>query len=109
MSKTLEAKRPGESRFAAVRRPTVDLGDFRNWLGSLDLTVQPTVHVNGYHFPQAVVTVDFGQPTKPVKLTSMQTEELIGRIRRITQEIVNRDANVRVSYDHAHGVYWASI
>lgn len=96
-----EARRP--------RRSSVDLADFKSWLAGLDVGVIPTIHVNGHQYTQAVLAVDFGQPLRPAKLTPEQSQDLIAYMRRATADIVGREVNCRISYDHQHGVYWASI
>ncbi len=87
----------------------MDLGDFKSWLAGLDVGVNPTIHVNGHHYPQAVISVDFGQPLRSAKLSQEQSADLIVYMRRATSDVMGRDSNVRVSYDHQHGVYWTSV
>lgn len=91
------------------RRSAVDAAPLREWLASLDLPVKPVVHINGYAFTSAVLTVDFGSPLKPVKLAYEQSQELMDRMRKLTKEIIGREVNVRISHDGPNGVYWASV
>ncbi len=98
--------RPGER----TQRRQADVASLREYLTSLQLGVSPTVHVNGHNFQMALVTVDFGQPLKSAKLNSEQNAEFTDRLKRLAREVLGRETvNIRVSYDSAHGVYWASV
>jgi hypothetical protein len=99
-SETPKGKRPA--------RKTVELASLREWLASLNHPANPAVHVNGSHFPTAVLSVDFGSPIKSQKLTSDQVTELGLRLRRVAKELVGRDANYRVSVDQQNGIHWVS-
>lgn len=92
-----------------ARRESMSIMEFRDWLIGLDDEFPPTLHVNGKNHPQSVVTVDFGQPPRPPKITPEQSQELVNRMRRLTNEIMGREMNVRVSFDHQNGIYWAGI
>jgi hypothetical protein len=106
LHKTHEARRQDARRSP---RRHVDLSDFKLWLAGLDVGVNPTVHVNGHQFAQAILAVDFGQPLRSVKLSSEQSQELVAHMRRLTTEVMGREMNVRVSYDHQHGIYWSAV
>lgn len=76
---------------------------------TLNLKAMPGIHVNGKEHPTALVVVDFGTPIESVRLTSEQGQELASKLRKFARELVNKDANVRVSSDNYSGlVYWAS-
>lgn len=83
--------------------------DLENFLAGLDLANKPVIHVNGKEHPTAVVVVDFGAPLTQVKLTPEQNQELAGKLRKFARELVNKDANLRISSDNYLGlVFWAS-
>lgn len=89
-------------------RRSYDIAPVAEYLASLDLGVTPTIHVNGHSFQMALVTVDFGQPLKPIKLSAEQNQEFTDRLRKLARDIIGRDA-VRVSHDLTGGlVYYAS-
>jgi hypothetical protein len=95
---------------ARSRRPVADTAAMREYLDSLDLSVVPTIHINGHAFANALVTVDFGQPLKPAKLSQEQGAVFSDLLRKLARDVLNREgANIRVSYDSYNGVYWASI
>lgn len=110
-----EARRPRAARKPTTaarpsRRPVADVKPLREYLDTLELGVNPTIHINGHAFASALVTVDFGQPLKPAKLNQDQGAVFSDLLRKLAREIVNREnANIRVSYDNINGVYWASI
>lgn len=110
-----EARRPRarkDGRSKERARRVIDTASLADYLGGLDLGVNPTIHVNGHSFQMALVTVDFGQPLKPVKLTPEQNAEFNDRLRKLAREVLNRgeNANVRVSHDLTAGlVYYASV
>ena len=106
--KTAEAKKPRVPAKRVVGQSAPDQAEFRTWLATLGLEISPALHINGKYF-DTVLTVDFGQPLKPVRLTDDQTSELVTRVRKLTRSIVGREINVRVSNDSATGVWWASI
>lgn len=83
--------------------------DLESFLGGLGLQNTPVIHVNGKEHPTAVVVVDFGAPLTQVKLTPEQNQELAGKLRKFARELVNKDANLRISSDNYLGlVFWAS-
>ena len=91
-------------------RRGADTKYIRDWLESLELEVKPTVHINGHAYTSALVTVDFGSPLKPVKLTPEQNGELTDRLRMLAKDIVGREnANIRISHDGQNGIFWASV
>jgi hypothetical protein len=110
-----EARRPRarkEGRVKQVTRRTVDTASLATYLAGLDLGVNPTIHVNGHAYQMALVTVDFGQPLKSIKLTPEQNAEFTDRLRKLGREVLNRGENaaVRVSHDLTGGlVYYASV
>jgi len=86
------------------------LNDLQAYIRSLNLPHDAKIHVNGKDHPSAVVVVDFGYPTPPVRLNSDQSQDLAGKMRKFTRELINKDVNIRVSSDNYLGVvYWASI
>lgn len=92
---------------ASVPSSRIDLEEF---LDSLDLTVKPTIHVNGKDHPTAIVVVDFGAPLQSVRLSSNQSNDLGTKIRRYTKDILNKDAYIRIASDNYSGiVYWSTI
>lgn len=86
------------------------LNDLRNYVASLDVPVKPSVHVNGGSFHSAVLTVDFGQPLEPLKLTSEQVNGLTSAMREAARQVARSNSNVRINADSNNGlVYWASL
>lgn len=113
-ARTTGAKRPAPAgdavkRPRAPRRNGPDLSDFKTFLAGLGTVANPTIHVNGAAFPQAVLTVDFGTPLKGTKLTMEQSNELVGRLRKATRDVLGKEANVRVSNDSHAGIWWTSV
>lgn len=113
---TAEVRRPRARKDnrpkAAGARRTVDTASLADYLASLDLGVSPTIKVNGHAYQMALVTVDFGQPLKSVKLTPEQNAEFSDRLRKLGREVLNRgeNANVRVQHDLTAGlVYYVSV
>lgn len=89
-------------------RRSYDVTPVAEYLASLELGVTPTIHVNGHSFQSALVTVDFGQPLRPIKLSQEQNQEFTDRLRKLARDILGREA-VRVSHDLTGGlVYYAS-
>lgn len=85
---------------------TTEIIDF---LSTIDTHVTPTLHVNGPHHPTAVMSVDFGAPLQPVRLTSEVVQELQTLMRGLTRELYAGDVNVRFSADNSNGVFWTSV
>jgi hypothetical protein len=56
-----------------------------------------------------VLAIDFGQPLKPLRLTTEQSSELVQRIREAVRLLVGRDIPVRVHTDSQTGVWHASL
>ncbi len=84
--------------------------DLDQFLNSLDLEVRPSIHVNGREHPTAIVVVDFGSPKHPVRLNSEQNQELTGKLRKLTKDLLNKDVYIRVGSDNYNGViYWTSV
>ncbi|RYD54970.1 MAG: hypothetical protein EOP83_21825 [Verrucomicrobiaceae bacterium] len=106
-----EARRPRARKPRSNERParrSTDVSLLTEYLSTLDLGVNPSIHVNGHSFQMALVTVDFGQPIKSIKLTPEQNQEFTDRLRKVGREILGRDG-VRVSHDNTCGlVYYAS-
>jgi len=87
-----------------------DLAEFRAWLANLDPTIAPSLHINGPAYQNAVLVVDFGQPLKPLRLTTEQSSELVTRIREAVRLLVGRETSpVRVHTDSQTGVWHASL
>lgn len=102
-----KAPKKPRSETAKRGRGSLDLTPMKAFLASLDVGVTPTLHVNGHSYSTAIVTVDFGSPLTPIKLTQEQTQDLTDRLRRLARDIIGRDANVRVSHDSSNGIFWA--
>lgn len=88
--------------------------ELETFLSSLELHVTPSIHVNGKEHPTAVVVVDFGAPLNQVKLSPEQHQELAGKLRKFTKELVTKDTtkdlNVRISSDNYLGlVFWSAM
>lgn len=89
--------------------------DLEAFLESLNVEFTPAIHVNGKDHPSAVVLVDFGAPLQSVRLSPEQHQELAGKLRKFTKELVAKkdrqeDPNVRVSSDNYLGlVFWSSV
>lgn len=95
---------------AKVRgKRSFDASELTQFLDTLNVGVTPVIHVNGTTNPTAVLTIDFGAPLNPVRLTQDQVQDLMGRMRKATRELYSNDVNVRVSMDHQNGIYWASV
>ena len=93
-----------------IKRTGNDLVDFKTWLDSLELGINPTIHVNGVDYTACVLTVDFGTPLKGIKLTQEQSLELSTRMRSLTKTVINRvDAKVGISTDHFNGIWWTNV
>lgn len=108
-SKVLDLKKSGKAETRKGNRK-VNLSAFQDWLAGLDLGYNPTIHINGPQYPQAVLVVDFGQPLQPVKLTNEQTHELLDHMRTAAGEVVGKEpAAIHVNYDQSNGVYWAYV
>lgn len=90
-------------------RVTSEVDGLKSWCETLNVGVVPSIHVNGYGYSFALLTVDFGQPLEPVRLNAEQTNELQDRMRGVARAIVNRDSNFRVNFDNERGVYWVSM
>ena len=101
MTKTVEAP-------VVVETPENELVQLKNWLNTLNLGINPTVHVNP-QYNGAMVVVDVGQPIKQVRLNGEQITELSQRLKRTVKEIIGKDASIRVSADNGHGIHWASV
>lgn len=81
--------------------------ELREWLATLE---GPTaaVHVNGPQYSHAVLVVDFGSPLKPVKLSPEQTQDLVGRMRRATRDLLQRETRIGLFNDQSNGVWWTT-
>jgi len=86
-----------------------DTVDLKTWLSNLEMGGKNPVHINGHHYPTAVVTVDLGLPVKGNKLTSDQSNELNQRLKKLTREVIGKDVAVRVNSDSNNGIYWTSV
>lgn len=85
-------------------------GELENFLSSLKLSTKPSIHVNGKDHPSALVVVDFGYPTPPVRLSSEQSQELASKMRKFSRDLITKDVNIRVSSDNYLGVvFWSYI
>lgn len=101
-------RKPRKSRAANSRQDRfAEVRALREWLDTLPIHVNPTVHVNGPQFSTAYVTVDFGQPLDPIRLPSDIAHELMDRLRKAGREISGA-ANLRVSTDGPSGIYWVA-
>lgn len=117
-----QSKKAKENSEATPRKPrkpqdrqkvkeTAAMDVFLGYLKDLN-PGEPTasIHVNGHQFTTtSIITVDFGQPLKPVRLTSDQ-QHLVGEhLRAATKELLGREVQVRVHSDPSHGVMWSSL
>lgn len=113
-SAAIEARRPRPAKGGRAKeraRRVIDTASLADYLAGLDLGVNPTIHVNGHAFQMALVTVDFGQPLKSIKLNQEQNAEFTDRLRKLGREVLGRGENaaVRVSHDLTAGlVYYVS-
>lgn len=101
--------RPQSNTRARVGRRTVDTTEFRSWLDSQGFAVNPTIKVNGPNHPSAVITVDFGSPVVPVRLSNEATENVAYWLKDLTQLFYTNPVNVRVTHDPQNGVFWATV
>lgn len=101
--------RSENARNARVVKKAVDAEPLRKWLATLNVNVKPTVHVNGPSQEAAILTVDFGAPISPVRLSGEQSLELTSQMKKLAAEFYSGDVNIRVSNDSQHGIYWASL
>ena len=83
------------------------MNELNSLLASMD--GRPSLHVNGDTHPTALLTVDFGQPTQRVDLSSADFESLSRTMRDAALELTRRRGEVRVQADLHRGVYWASV
>lgn len=72
------------------------------------IPVKPTIHINGYLHPTAIVTVDFGTPLEEYTLSSEQITMMGEQIISLAQNITNKQ-KIRFNADLDNGVYWASM
>lgn len=107
------SKKPDGKR---KEKPAVSHDEFKAWLAALNPEAKPTLHVNGPQFSNAVLTVDFGKPTKGTKLTAEQAAELARRMIAATRKVCRLPEpaegarnNVRINNDRDEGVYWTSV
>ena len=96
-------------RTPRIKRTGDEMADFKTWLGSLELGVSPTIHVNGAEFTDCVLTLDFGTPLKGIKLTPEQSTEVATRLRNVTRLVMQKDVKIGVNTDHSNGVWWTNI
>ena len=88
-----------------MRNKTESIENFRNWLTSLNLAVNPSLHVNpGCN--AALVVVDLGTPKVPLNISQEASGEINSRMRELVLTISGK-RNARVTYDHNNGIYWA--
>ncbi len=94
------------------RKKTDDLSDIRGFLAQLETEFKPSLHVNtvnGTSFLNCVLTVDFGQPLNPPKLSEEEEEKLKEKMKVATKLVLNRDVGIRVLNDPYYGIWWTSV
>lgn len=104
----VEQKVERKKRPVVVRR-NPDVKDLEDYLTSLELHVKPTIHINGHMHPTAILTVDFGTPLKPIKISNDQIVEMTGKMKKLTREVLGKDVNISVMPDQANGVFYAKL
>lgn len=67
------------------------------------------IHINGTIYYGAYLVVDFGEPLNVDRLKADDSQELIAIMRSTTRDMLGREAQVQVTSDQAHGVYWAAV
>lgn len=82
--------------------------ELRTWLHALDLPFKPGLHINGLPWSEAMLAVDFGQPIEPIRISTEEKEELIGKMRSATCALLGRQTVVDVQNDR-NGIYWTAI
>jgi type IV secretory pathway ATPase VirB11/archaellum biosynthesis ATPase len=102
-------KSRGES--ASVRnRRLIEASALHQFITDLNLKAVPSIHINGPAFASAIVTVDFGAPLEPVKLTSDENAEISERLRELTRTVISREVPVQIETDTKNGlVYWSRL
>lgn len=83
------------------------VSDLQSLLSTFGDEPRVSLHVNGAAFPGAVLAVDFGP--KSFRMNAEQMQDLVGRMRRASREIIGKDVNIRVSNDAHNGIWWASV
>jgi hypothetical protein len=79
----------------------------KNWIA--EQNDSPRLHINGNDHPTALITVDFGQPISGIQLSNDRGNELSALLKAAAKSVNRRRGNVRVNFDHHHGVMWASV
>lgn len=103
-------RRPATER--VKNRDTTAMDALVSWLNALNIEDQPTpsVHVNGHQFTlTSIITVDFGQPLKPVRIGAEHYHTLGEYLRAATKELLGRDLQIRVHNDASRGIIWSSL
>jgi hypothetical protein len=91
-----------------TKKRVVSTESFETFLSNLDIPVKARLHVNGASYHTALVTVDFGEPLEPFRLTQDQTYELHSGLRALARDILGRDAPININTDNSRGVVWAN-
>lgn len=108
---TKKASKP-KVKSTKPRNKTTDLSDIQSFLSQLETEFKPSLHVNtvnGTSFLNCVLTVDFGQPLNPPKLSEEDEEKLKEKMRAATKLVLNRDVGIRVLNDPYYGIWWTSV
>ncbi len=91
------------------RAKTYSTDSIENFLGRITTATKGSVHVNGSTFQNALVTVDFGEPIPPYRLTGEQMQGLVAEMRSLALAVINRDVNVNIHSDNSRGIFWAAV
>jgi len=109
----LDKSQGDKSLDKSVARPkrtkTDELSEFKAWLTSLELGINPHVHINGPSFLSCVLVVDFGTPLEGIKMSSERSAELFAKMKNITKTVMNKEVKVSVMNDHNNGIWWTSV
>lgn len=85
---------------------TSEVENLRSYLSRQE--ENPILHINGNDHSNALLAVDFGQPTKGVHLSVERHHELTNLMKAAAKTLTRRRGSIRVHYDNHHGVFWAS-
>jgi hypothetical protein len=90
-------------------RKSIDTTELRAWLDSQGFPVNVAIKVNGTNHPTAVITVDFGSPVVPVRLSDDQRDNIAYWIKDLTMALYTTPVNVRVTHDPQNGILYTSV
>jgi hypothetical protein len=66
------------------------------------------VHVNGAAHPTAIVTIDFGVPLNPVRLSQEEEGVLADHLRAATLAVLDREQRIGFYRDTTNGIWWST-